>query len=1139
MLPFNRLFQSVFAAATLTVAGFVVADEPVVSNLVVNPDFPSGIAGWIEENHDDLGSDWSTHNAGGGSGSGSFWGKARDGVDLLNGHNTWGTVGWQCINLQPGRAYYLAAHFKGEKSDSGPSGGSGWVYLNDITGESCPTEALFAAFPPSGARSVLHSFDEETETEWTRRGDIFITAPGESKVQLGLHVNRGYIAIDHVDDQYQTTVRFDNIVLGELRPDMALSMSVSDTELDVGEEFDISLTLNSQYNGFNSEVRVFHDDRLKLVSAECDSGSVVDVQQGSDHFFRWFGVAGVANPYQVSCTITAGTRPAYGDVYTLFAQGWCNDCGGDVEISANVDSVALVFIPAPDIAVQQVSLGEFPQPGEEVDLNVSFHNHGAKWASSSVTISGLANGIDFQPSDQGNCANFFQGEDGDVTGAVLLSDGQTIECVLRFVLDDLHAGGEKTFTVLTETAGDYNPANDSASASTRIVNLLVNRSIDGWDGSPGDGICESSSGSDDCSLRAAVMEANALAAATGRRFTVKVPYSPFAYILTRTIGGDVALFGSLSINRSMEIIGLPDANGDLPLLVSSFTSADADRLFRIGNPAGFVRIENLRLQGQDLVPSDTDAHGTDGGLILHQSGELVLRNVTLTKGATSTRGGAIHSGSDDVNGHLTLERVKVYDNEAEHGGGVAFVPESVAFLTVIESEVYNSTASEIGGGVFVLKLDNNALPAAVIERSAVHGNYAALAAGGLFMGDLLYARLDNSTVSGNAAELQGGGIWISGETPLLVNSSTVAFNAAGPDDTEVGQGGGLYVAASSTATLYNSIVSSNTGYEVCTQPIPNLPPICFPRAANCYGSVDSAGYNAMAIDGDCGFNSVASDDNTHVQLEQLADNGGPTPTHAPASLSLIVDAGDPNCLAGPGGDPLTIDQRGATRPHDGDDSGSAQCDRGAYELSDNGRVTVAVDDPALGRVQSSPNGIWCGAGTNDSCSALFVFQAEVTLTVTAANGGEFVGWTGACAGQANPCELVAAGDLQTSALLVLADQPDFLLGCEGDNIVEVPEGGTAQVNCSVESVNGYNQPVSLLCLASETSIDCQPSSESVTPPADGSQNFTVSIDAGQTAPGDYLLLVEGSDGERVRQAGLGLTVVAPVSDSLFSDRFEQ
>jgi len=61
----------------------------------------------------------------------------------------------------------------------------------------------------------------------------------------------------------------------------------------------------------------------------------------------------------------------------------------------------------------------------------------------------------------------------------------------------------------------------------------------------------------------------------------------------------------------------------------------------------------------------------------------------------------------------------------------------------------------------------------------------------------------------------------------------------------------------------------------------------------------------------------------------------------------------------------------------------------------------------------------------------------------------------------------------------------------------------------------------------------------VTPPADGSQNFTVSIDAGQTAPGDYLLLVEGSDGERVRQAGLGLTVVAPVSDSLFSDRFEQ
>ncbi|MGQ0593935.1 MAG: choice-of-anchor Q domain-containing protein [Gammaproteobacteria bacterium] len=62
-------------------------------------------------------------------------------------------------------------------------------------------------------------------------------------------------------------------------------------------------------------------------------------------------------------------------------------------------------------------------------------------------------------------------------------------------------------------------------------------------------------------------------------------------------------------------------------------------------------------------------------------------------------------------------------------------------------------------------------------------------------------------------------------------------------------------------------------------------------------------------------------------LAPLADNGGPTRTHALVAGSPAVDAVKRGCP------PPFTDQRGFARPVDGDGDGRAACDVGAFELA--------------------------------------------------------------------------------------------------------------------------------------------------------------------------------------------------------------
>jgi CSLREA domain-containing protein/MYXO-CTERM domain-containing protein len=149
----------------------------------------------------------------------------------------------------------------------------------------------------------------------------------------------------------------------------------------------------------------------------------------------------------------------------------------------------------------------------------------------------------------------------------------------------------------------------------------------------------------------------------------------------------------------------------------------------------------------------------------------------------------------------------------------------------------------------------------------------------------------NSTISGNVSET----VAVGGGT-LDITNSTLTDSQDGIDSF-----GG-------TVTVTNTILSDQAG-----------------EGSNCDGQVNSGGGN-ISDDDSCGFNQANDLNDTDPQIGPLADNGGPTQTHLPQTGSPAIDGGlnDP-C-------PST-DQRGETRPQDGDGNGSAICDVGAVEVS--------------------------------------------------------------------------------------------------------------------------------------------------------------------------------------------------------------
>lgn len=263
-------------------------------------------------------------------------------------------------------------------------------------------------------------------------------------------------------------------------------------------------------------------------------------------------------------------------------------------------------------------------------------------------------------------------------------------------------------------------------------------------------------------------------------------------------------------------------------------------------------------------------------------------------------------------------------------------------LIVTEDVTINGNGSEVNGGGVTGVFRIDAGSTVIINDLKVSGGLATAAGAGIRnIGGFL--TLNGVTVSDNTSNNpHGGGIGNESSGTVTLVNSTVSLNIANG-----GNGGGIYNIGNGIVTLLNSTVAFNSATAGAgifndggTVNIENTIVAQQVAGANCSGAINSNGHN-LADDNTCNLDQVGDIANaTTPGLQALADNGGPTETHALSLDSQARDAGNnATCTASP---VSNVDQRDVTRPQ----PTAGTCDIGAFEAEVGQIVLKKIGNPS-------------------------------------------------------------------------------------------------------------------------------------------------------------------------------------------------
>lgn len=351
-------------------------------------------------------------------------------------------------------------------------------------------------------------------------------------------------------------------------------------------------------------------------------------------------------------------------------------------------------------------------------------------------------------------------------------------------------------------------------------------------------------------------------------------------------GADVLAVSGNAASRVVSITAGVSVTVTGLMLRDGFTGGqDGAGIYNAGNLALFDSV----VQG-NIAPLVSPGSGTGGGI--RTIGSLRLVNAKVISNTANGGGGIYNTGA------LVIVNSVVAGNSGGIGSGSGIL--NTGMLSVTSSSIRGNLAIDgVGGGVA-----NTGIATVTASLIADNNNEDA---GGVSNEGALW--ILNSTISGNRAAgglrlgaTRGGALAQTGSGSgvfSVIESSTIVSNTAVSNTFDTGVG--LLIAGGSL-TVGNNIVAFNNGADN------------FQIAIS--ATVTNRGHNLSngAIPG-----AIPTDrPNTDPRLGLLADNGGPTHTHAllPGSPA-INSAGGAACPA--------ADQRGVARPQ------AFVCDVGAYE----------------------------------------------------------------------------------------------------------------------------------------------------------------------------------------------------------------
>jgi len=382
------------------------------------------------------------------------------------------------------------------------------------------------------------------------------------------------------------------------------------------------------------------------------------------------------------------------------------------------------------------------------------------------------------------------------------------------------------------------------------------------------------------------------------------------------------------------------------------------------NPTACSLREAIWAANHDLVlqaPGCTEGNGTDEITVPAGTYNLAIPGAGEQGDATGDLDLSAPVTIRHIGGGSTIVDAKGLDRVFEVNAPGAS-PVTISGITIQGGHAVGPadfTSTGAGGGILV------SAGALTLTNSTIAGNLADAFGGGIETRPNASSNLTNDTISGNRSQHDGGGVDNTGGTTSLLNV-TVTGNFADAEALPVppggvSPGGGGVGNFGGTTTMHNSLVAGNGERRGQT-------PDCFNFGSS---TLVSQGQTLIGTLTGCAY-TAATGDITGVdpKLGPLADNGGPTPTHALLTGSAALNTGV-GCARN--------DQRGASR------SAGGACDIGAYEVVRcHGRIvnyvgtngpdsltgTIGPDafmllggnDTAFGL---AGNDVFCGAGGKD------------------------------------------------------------------------------------------------------------------------------------------------------------------------------